>query len=82
LTHAPDHSADKEDSGMPGGENPGMNINRIGITLGQLFAWLTDHPSTLAVGALVIAALLAAPPLRENPPQADPGEAGDVALFI
>jgi hypothetical protein len=61
---------------------PSMTINRIGITLGQIFAWVRDHPSTLAVGALVIAALLAAPPVRKSPPQADPGEAGDVALFI
>jgi hypothetical protein len=67
---------------MPGEEIYCMNINCIGITLGKIFTWVRTHPSTLAVGALVIAALLAAPPLRENPPQADRGEAGDVALFI
>lgn len=50
-------------------------------TLGPLWAWAQRHPGTLVVGALLVAALLAAPAARKGAPQVDVS-AEDVPLFI
>jgi hypothetical protein len=43
--------------------------------------WAQQHPGTLVVGALLVAALLTAPAARKSPPQIDLA-AEDVPLFI
>lgn len=56
-------------------------VNTRDLNLRPLWVWAQHHPGTLVVGALLVAALLAAPALRKSPPQADLA-AEDVPLFI
>jgi hypothetical protein len=51
------------------------------LTLRSLWNWAQHHPETVAVGALLLAAMLAAPVARKTPPPADLA-AEDVPLFI
>ena len=56
-------------------------VNTWDLNLRPLWVWAQHHPGTLVVGALLVAALLAAPAVRKNPPQVDLA-AEDVPLFI
>jgi len=51
------------------------------MALRPLLDWAQHHPGTLVVGALLVAALLAAPAARKSAPQVDVS-AEDVPLFI
>lgn len=56
-------------------------VSTRGLTLRPLWNWAQHHPGTVTVGALLLAAMLAAPVARKTPPPADLA-AEDVPLFI
>jgi hypothetical protein len=51
------------------------------LTLQPLWRWAQGHPGTVAVGVLLLMAMLAAPVARKGPPPIDRAAEG-VPLFI
>ncbi len=56
-------------------------VSTWGLTLRPLWKWAQHHPGTVAAGALLLAAMLAAPVARKTPPPVDLA-AEEVPLFI
>ncbi len=54
-------------------------VSPWGLTLRPLWNWAQHHPETVAVGVLLLAAMLAAPVARKTPADL---AAEDVPLFI